>query len=195
MASFRLMTRVVATALALVVITASSAAQAPQFRARLSPVPLDIAMQATIAGSGSATASLKGTTLTISGTFAGLKTPATAARLHRGPKTAMRGPAIGDLTVTAATSGSITGSLEVTGTDRRPCRGRSTCRDTQRLRKASVGMLLAAREQMRAFIVAVSLAFARATISAGRAPDARSLPRRKRGGATTIKQTARAPPA
>ena len=114
MASFRLMTRVVVTALALVVVTASSAAQAPQFRARLSPVPLDIAMQATIAGSGSATASLKGSTLTISGTFAGLKTPATAARLHRGPKTAMRGPAIGDLTVTAATSGSITGSLEVT---------------------------------------------------------------------------------
>ena len=114
MASFRLMTRVVVTALALVVVTASSAAQAPQFRARLSPVPLDIAMQATIAGSGSATASLKASTLTISGTFAGLKTPATAARLHRGPKTAMRGPAIGDLTVTAATSGSITGSLEVT---------------------------------------------------------------------------------
>ena len=114
MASFRLMTRVVVTALALVAVTASSAAQAPQFRARLSPVPLDIAMQATIAGSGSATALLKGTTLTISGTFAGLKTPATAARLHRGPKTAMRGPAIGDLTATAATSGTISGSIELT---------------------------------------------------------------------------------
>ena len=114
MASFRLMTRVVVTTLALVAVTASSAAQAPQFRARLSPVPLDVAMQATIAGSGSATASLKGTTLTISGTFAGLKTPATAARLHRGPKTAMRGPAIGDLTATAATSGTISGSIELT---------------------------------------------------------------------------------
>lgn len=89
-------------------------AQAPQYRARLSPVPLDIAMQATIAGSGSATAALKGTTLTINGTFAGLKTPATAARLHRGPKTAMRGPAIGDLTATAATSGTISGSIEIT---------------------------------------------------------------------------------
>ena len=89
-------------------------AQAPQYRARLSPVPLDIAMQATIAGSGSATASLKGITLTISGTFAGLKTPATAARLHRGPKTAMRGPAIGDLTATAATSGAISGAIELT---------------------------------------------------------------------------------
>ena len=114
MASFRLMTRVVVTILALAAVTASAGAQTPQFRARLSPVPLDIAMQSTIAGSGSVTATLKGTTLTIAGTFAGLRTPATVARLHRGPKTAMRGPAIGDLTATAATSGSIAGSLEVT---------------------------------------------------------------------------------
>ena len=86
MASFRLMTRVVVTALALVAVTASSGAQTPQYRARLSPVPLDIAMQSTIAGSGSATATLKGTTLTISGTFAGLKTPATVARAASRPE-------------------------------------------------------------------------------------------------------------
>jgi hypothetical protein len=85
-------------------LIASAEAQAPQYRARLSPVPLDIAMQATIAGSGIVTASIKGTTLTLNGTFTGLKTPATAARVHRGPKTAMRGPAIGDLTATAATN-------------------------------------------------------------------------------------------
>ena len=108
------MTRVVMTALALVAVTASSGAQTPQYRARLSPVPLDIAMQSTIAGSGSATAVLKGTTLTINGTFAGLRTAATVARVHRGPKTAMRGPAIGDLTATAATSGTISGSIELT---------------------------------------------------------------------------------
>jgi hypothetical protein len=102
------------TALALVAVTASSGAQTPQYRARLAPVPLDIAMQSTIAGSGSATATLKGTTLTINGTFTGLKTPATAVRLHRGPKTAMRGPAIADLTATPATSGTISGSLELT---------------------------------------------------------------------------------
>ena len=77
-------------------------------------VPLDIAMQATIAGSGSVTATLKGTTLTVTGTFTGLKTPATAVRIHRGPKTAMRGPALGDLSATAATSGTITGSIELT---------------------------------------------------------------------------------
>lgn len=108
------MTRTLLTALALIALTAQSEAQSAQYRARLSVVPIDIPMQAAIAGSGSVTAALKGTTLTITGTFAGLKTPATVARAHRGPKTAMRGPAIGDLTITAATSGSITGSIELT---------------------------------------------------------------------------------
>lgn len=108
------MTRVVLTALVLVALTSPSGAQAPQYRARLSPVPLDVAMQATIAGSGTVTAALQGTTLTLTGTFTGLRTPATVARVHRGPKTAMRGPAIGDLTVTAATSGTIGGSIELT---------------------------------------------------------------------------------
>lgn len=89
-------------------------AQAPVYRTRLSVVPIDIAMQATIAGSGSASATLKGSTLTIAGTFSGLKTPATVARVHRGPRTAMRGPAIGDLTATAATSGTISGTIELT---------------------------------------------------------------------------------
>lgn len=114
MASFGLMTRAIVTALAVAAVTASSAAQTAQYRARLSAVPLDIAMQATIAGSGSVTAALKGNTLTINGTFTGLKSPATTVRLHRGPKTAMRGPAIGDLTATAATSGTIGGSIELT---------------------------------------------------------------------------------
>src|SRR5687767_1487958 len=108
------MTRTLATAVALVVLAAQPGAQSAQYRARLSVVPIDIPMQAAIAGSGSVTATLKGSTLTITGTFAGLRTPATVARVHRGPRTAMRGPAIGDLTVTAATSGSITGSIELT---------------------------------------------------------------------------------
>jgi hypothetical protein len=84
------------------------------YRARLSVVPIDVAMQATVAGSGSATATLKGTSLIVIGTFSGLKTPATVARVHRGPRTAMRGPAIGDLTATAATSGTISGTIELT---------------------------------------------------------------------------------
>ena len=89
-------------------------AQPAQYRTRLSVVPLDVAMQSTVAGSGAVTATLKGSTLGITGTFSGLKTPATVVRLHRAPKTAMKGPAIGDLTATQETSGTISGSIELT---------------------------------------------------------------------------------
>ena len=66
-----------------------------------------------IAGSGSATATLKGRQLTISGTFEGMRSAATIARIHRGPK-GIRGPAILDLTVSKSHSGTLSGSLELT---------------------------------------------------------------------------------
>lgn len=101
--------------------TAGVVAQSTKtYRARLSPVALDVAMQATVAGSGSVTAVLTGTTLTITGTFDGLKSPATLAQLHKGPVKVVRGPAIFDLTVSpgapgvTATSGSISGSVTLT---------------------------------------------------------------------------------
>jgi hypothetical protein len=103
-----------ATLVAAAALVVTLDAQSGSYRARLGVVPIDIVMQATIAGSGSVTATLKGSTLTVTGTFTGLKTPATVVRVHRGPHTAMRGPAIGDLTATAATSGSISGSIELT---------------------------------------------------------------------------------
>lgn len=109
------MTRSNVLVLALVVAMSSFVyAQVPQYRARLSIVPIDLAMQSTIAGSGAVTATVKGSTLTINGTFNGLKTAATVARVHRGPRTAMRGAPIGDLTATGNTSGTISGSLELT---------------------------------------------------------------------------------
>jgi hypothetical protein len=108
------MTRLACSIAVLACVGAALAAQSAQFRARLSVMPLDIAMQATMSGSGAIDATLKGSTLSINGTFAGLKTAATAVRVHRGPRMATRGPAIGDLTATAATSGTITGSIELT---------------------------------------------------------------------------------
>jgi hypothetical protein len=108
------MKRIMAAAAIVLALAVTASGQPQQYRARLSLMPLDVAMQATMAGSGAVIATLKGTTLTINGTFSGLKTAATAARVHRGPKTAMRGPAIGDLTATAATSGTITGTIELT---------------------------------------------------------------------------------
>ena len=97
-----------------IVLTTTVAAQGVKtFKARLSPVPIDIAMQATIAGSGSATASLSGSTLTITGTFKDLKSPATVARLHRAYR-GMRGPAFADLKVSGGTTGTIEGAVELT---------------------------------------------------------------------------------
>ena len=103
----------VAVAIGLTVLVS---AQPPPYRARLAMVPTDLAMQSTIAGMGSATASLKGSTLTINGTFSGLKTPATVVRLHRSAKPGMRGAAIGELKATQDTSGTIAGAIELTKT-------------------------------------------------------------------------------
>jgi hypothetical protein len=93
-----------------------SAQPARQFRARLSPVPIDVAMQATIAGSGTVTATLTGTKLTLNGTFADLKSPATVARIHVAAK-GLRGPSILELKVSPAaggTSGTIGGAFDLT---------------------------------------------------------------------------------
>jgi hypothetical protein len=84
------------------------------FKTRLSPVPIDVAMQATIAGSGTATATLAGSKLTVSGTFEGLKSAATVAKLRKSPVRGVRGPEVFDLTVTQATAGSISGAFDLT---------------------------------------------------------------------------------
>ena len=66
-------------------------------------------MRNTVAGSGSATATLAGAKLSITGTFDGLKSPATSAKLNAGVARGVRGNAIGNLQVTNSTKGSITG--------------------------------------------------------------------------------------
>ena len=69
--------------------------------------------QAGTTGLGTATAVLTGTKLSVSGTFSGLQTPATIAQVHVGPK-GISGPAVLDLTVTKATSGTLQGELMLT---------------------------------------------------------------------------------
>lgn len=80
---------------------------------RLSPVPLTGQMVATVTGVGRVTATLKGTTLVIDGTYEGLQSPATEARVHRGQK-GVRGPAVFDLKVSGGTSGTLSGMLSLT---------------------------------------------------------------------------------
>jgi hypothetical protein len=92
-----------------------ASAQSPKtFKGRLSPVPIDVTMQATVAGSGSVTASLAGAKLSISGTFDGLKSAATIAKVRRSPVRGVRGPELFTLTVSPATSGTISGSFDLT---------------------------------------------------------------------------------
>lgn len=108
----------VLSALTLMVLGASQAeAQTRTFLARLSIVPITVAMQETVAGVGSATATLSGNKLTIEGTFEGLRSPATVARLHLAPR-AVRGPAIGDLTVSNGTRGTVKGAIDLTDRQR-----------------------------------------------------------------------------
>ena len=83
------------------------------FKARLSPVPIDMAMRNSVTGSGSVSAALAGAKLTVKGSFEGLRSPAIAAQLHQGRVTGIRGPAVFDLTFTKATSGALTGSFDL----------------------------------------------------------------------------------
>src|SRR5271155_403093 len=92
----------------------SLAAQSSEtFKARLSPLPADARTRADLAGSGSAAAVLTGTKLTITGSFDGLRSAATAASLHSAVAAGVRGPGIGDLTISKSTSGTINGVIEL----------------------------------------------------------------------------------
>lgn len=89
------------------------AANGDTFKARLSAMPADARTRAELAGSGSASALLSGTKLAITGSFEGLRSPATTATLHVAVTAGVRGPAVADLTISKAVSGTITGSVDL----------------------------------------------------------------------------------
>ena len=84
------------------------------FNVRLTPVPIDTAMRATVTGKGSATATLVGNKLSVNGAFEGLQSPATFARLHESKVTGTRGTAFADLEISKAVTGSIAGAITLT---------------------------------------------------------------------------------
>jgi len=86
------------------------------FKGRLSPVPISADMASRVTGSGSMTAQLSGTTLTIAGLFTGLQSPATLAHVHIGERTGVRGPAVFDVRVDKATTGSMSATIELSET-------------------------------------------------------------------------------
>ena len=94
---------------------APGAAQSQEkYKVRLATVPMDGGMRDAVAGSGSASAVLTGTKLTVTGTFAGLRSPATVARVHSGLAKGVRGASVAELTVSKATNGTVSGSIDLT---------------------------------------------------------------------------------
>ena len=103
---------------ALLVITLSAAAQNEEkFKGRLSPVPALGIQPALVAGVGSASATLSGRKLTVTGSFEKMASAATAAHLNLGPVTGVRGEQVFDLTVSktgTGNTGSIAGTFDLT---------------------------------------------------------------------------------
>jgi CHRD domain len=92
---------------------AVQAQAAKTFKTRLSPVPVT-AYNVNVVGSGSVTATLTGAKLQVSGSYDGLASPATQAKVFKSPKPGMRGDALFDLKVSGGTSGTITGQFDLT---------------------------------------------------------------------------------
>ncbi len=102
-------------AAALLVAGAAAGAQSgDKLTARHRWVTISGGDRANLTGKGAVTATLAGSKLSINGTFEGLVAPATVARLHDGVAKGARGPAVVDLVITKATSGTIAGSANLT---------------------------------------------------------------------------------
>ena len=105
----------IASALFVIAAGLSTSAQSPKtYKTRLAPVPIDLTMVATVAGNGLATAQMTGKKLTITGTFEGLRSPATTAQLRKSPIAGVRGPVVAELTVSHDTAGTISGTIDLT---------------------------------------------------------------------------------
>ena len=102
-----------ALVVALALLLQTTPAPATRFRARLSPVPVESNNASRITGSGSVTATLDGARLTISGTFQGMKSPATFAQVHMGQR-GVRGPVEFDLQIDKSPNGTISGTITLT---------------------------------------------------------------------------------
>jgi hypothetical protein len=83
------------------------------FRTRLSPVPI-AAYTPTIVGTGTVTATLAGARLSVAGTYDGLASAATQAKIFKSAKPGVRGDALLDLRVSGGTSGTISGQFDLT---------------------------------------------------------------------------------
>jgi hypothetical protein len=110
------------TTVAMVLVAACAGSLVAQsgktYKGRLAPVPMTTAMASTVAGLGTVSAVLTGAKVTVTGSFEGLKSPATTAQIHKAPR-GLRGPVVEKLDLKVAnnpngTSGTLSGTLELT---------------------------------------------------------------------------------
>jgi hypothetical protein len=88
-------------------------AAAQEYQGDLDPAPHDFSNRDDVVGAGMVSATLSGTTLTITGNFTGLSSPATAAHLKMGLAMGVPGATIGELNATHAAKGEISGSVKL----------------------------------------------------------------------------------
>lgn len=99
---------------ALVALAATALpALAADYQANLGPMPLDDETKQVIAGRGDATASYDGTTFSVNGSFHGLPSNATQAHIFLSPYIGVPGTKVLDLTVSQATTGTLSGSFHL----------------------------------------------------------------------------------
>lgn len=98
--------------MAAMLVLAAAPSRAQDFEAQLDPAPFDATTRADILGSiGNVTATLNGNTLTVSGTFQDMTSPATGASVRMGLAKGVLGEAVGPLTATRAQQGAVSGSV------------------------------------------------------------------------------------
>jgi CHRD domain len=94
-------------------VLGSAALHAATFTFRLSPGPRLVGTRAASSGGGSFTATMEGNKLTLKGSYHGLLAVPTGAHLFMGSLPGVRGPLVADLTVSPATTGMLSGVVEL----------------------------------------------------------------------------------
>ena len=92
-----------------------AASAADVYASRLTAVAYDGAMRANVQGDGHVSASLSGSSLTVSGDFTALPSAATSVKLYSGPGIGVPGDAILDLQLSGQNQGSISGTVKLNG--------------------------------------------------------------------------------
>jgi len=92
-------------------VVVSDAVAAEKYQVYLSALPFTDATKPMMAGKGTASATLEGNTLSISGTFTGLSSPATKAHLSLSSGPGIPGKAFVDLTLAGDVAGKVTGQI------------------------------------------------------------------------------------